>query len=260
MGYHPPVLRRAALLGTALAFVSVSAAPAGAPKGWTPDMKAAIAYAKQRKGEVSFAVRTERRRYGFHAERTMPSASVVKAMLLVAYLNHPAVRHRRLRHADWALLSPMIRRSDNDAATRVRAYVGNWRLSLLAHRVGMRHFATNAIWGLSQITAADQTKFFLGLHRYVVARHRAEAFTLLRTVTWVQRWGIVRARPAGWAIYFKGGWGSGTGLVDHQVALLTHGDERVSVAVLTLNNPNHAYGKATEEGVARRLLRGLAAR
>jgi hypothetical protein len=223
-------------------------------------MRAAIAYARQRAGEVSFAVRTDRRLYGFHAERTAPSASVVKAMLLVAYLNHPAVRRRPLRHADWALLGPMIRRSDNAAATRVRAHVGNWRLSLLAHRVGMRHFGTHAIWGLSRICAADQTKLFLHLERYVVARHRAAAFTLLRTITWEHRWGVARARPDGWKIYFKGGWGSGTGLVDHQVALLTRGQERVSVAVLTLNNPNHAYGKATQEGVARRLLRGLTAR
>ena len=27
--------------------------------------------------------------------------------------------------------------------------------------------------------------------------------------------------PPGWHLYFKGGWGSGTGWVDHQTALLT---------------------------------------
>jgi hypothetical protein len=26
-----------------------------------------------------------------------------------------------------------------------------------------------------------------------------------------QRWGVGRVRPRGWSIYFKGGWGAGTG-------------------------------------------------
>jgi hypothetical protein len=63
--------------------------------------------------------------------------------------------------------------------------------------------------------------------------------------------------PAGWTLYFKGGWGSGSGAVDHQVGLLARGDDRVSVAVLTVNSPSHAYGKATLRGVSKRLLAGL---
>ena len=55
-------------------------------------------------------------------------------------------------------------------------------------------------------------------------------------------------------MYFKGGWGSGTGAVDHQVALLARGDERIAVAVLTADNGSHAAGKQTLEGVFRRLL------
>jgi hypothetical protein len=52
------------------------------------------------------------------------SASVVKALFLVAYLDDPRVRSRPLRAADHRLIDPMIRRSDNAAATRVLAYVG----------------------------------------------------------------------------------------------------------------------------------------
>ena len=80
----------------------------------------------------------------------------------------------------------------------------------------------------------------------------------LKTVTKSQRWGIGKATPRGWTAYFKGGWGSGTGRVDHQVALLTRGRERVSVAVLTVTNGTHKTGKATLRGVFLRLLRGLA--
>ena len=69
-----------------------------------------------------------------------------------------------------------------------------------------------------------------------------------------QRWGVARAAPPGWQLYFKGGWGSGRGLVDHQVALLTRGRERVAVAVLTSGSPSHAYATKTLRGVFGRLL------
>ena len=81
----------------------------------------------------------------------------------------------------------------------------------------------------------------------------------LRTIVHTQRWGIAEVAPAGWTLYFKGGWGNGTGLVDHQVALLQRGRERVSVAILTTISGTHRDGKATLRGVARRLLRGSSA-
>jgi hypothetical protein len=65
--------------------------------------------------------------------------------------------------------------------------------------------------------------------------------------------------PSGWKLYFKGGWGSGTGHIDSQVALLVHKrtGTRVSVAVLTLDDGSHAYGKETLRGIFKRLLAGL---
>jgi len=73
-----------------------------------------------------------------------------------------------------------------------------------------------------------------------------------------QRWGVGRVRlPRGWKLYFKGGWGSGTGAVDHQIALLERGAQRVSVAVLTTDDPSHEYGKETLRGIFARLLHTL---
>jgi hypothetical protein len=122
----------------------------------------------------------------------------------------------------------------------------------------MTRFAIADVWGLSRITARDQSKFFLHIERLLPARHRAYALKLLRTIVPSQRWGIAQVIPDGWTLYFKGGWGSGTGAVDHQVGLLARGDDRVAIAVLTVSNPSHAYGKATLEGVSKRLLAGLA--
>ena len=52
------------------------------------------------------------------------SASLVKAMLLVAYLDRGDVRRRDLRGSERRLLGPMVRVSDNDAATAIYQRVG----------------------------------------------------------------------------------------------------------------------------------------
>ncbi|MHB8242124.1 MAG: serine hydrolase [Solirubrobacteraceae bacterium] len=241
----------AALLGCACWASTASAA-------WQPGVKAAIAYAHTRSGEVSFAVRTERRQWAWRPDRPVPSASVLKAMLLVAYLDDRRVRDRPLRASDHSLIDPMIQRSDNTAATDVLAFVGSSGVYGVARRAHMRSFVLDpAIWGLSRIDAADQARFFLHIDREVVARHRAVAMHLLATVTPSQRWGIGRLRLPGWRLYFKGGWGAGTGEVEHQVVLLRHGQIRLSLAVLITNSPSHEYAKRTLQGVFARLLRGV---
>jgi hypothetical protein len=78
---------------------------------------------------------------------------------------------------------------------------------------------------------------------------------LLRSIIPSERWGIGELAPPGWKLYFKGGWGYGTGLLDHQVALLTRGCARVAIAVLTMYDGSHPYGKATLKGIFARLLR-----
>ncbi len=80
---------------------------------------------------------------------------------------------------------------------------------------------------------------------------------LLASITSSQRWGIGQVARRGWHLYFKGGWGYGTGLLDHQVVLLTRGCARVSVAVLTMYDGSHSYGKATLRAIFARLLRGF---
>ena len=224
---------------------------------WTPDVPAARAYANTRRGTVSFAVRTDGRLYGHNSTRTVPGASVMKAMFMVAYLNHPSVRGRALGKRDMDLLRPMITRSDNATATQIRNFVGNWRLRRLAKRAGMTRFRTAAIWGHSLIDAAGQVRFFERIDHFVVERHRERALDLLASIVPSQRWGVGRVQPDGWRLYFKGGWGSSSGAVDHQVALLRRGDYRVSLAIMTTSNGTHAYGKETLRGVAKRLLRGL---
>jgi beta-lactamase family protein len=185
------------------------------------------------------------------------SASLVKAMLLVAYLDRRDVRHRRLRVGEKRLLGPMIRVSDNDAATAVYAQVGPAGLRKVARRSGMRRFAPNPVWGGCQVTALDQARFFSRIRHLIPQRHRAYALGLLRRIVSYERWGIPHARPAGWRVYFKGGWfNDDDGWRVHQAALLERGGRHISIAVLTRGNPSLGYGAATISGVTARLLRG----
>jgi Beta-lactamase enzyme family len=247
----------------ALVFAGLFATLAGAGSAsggvWSSRIDAARAYAEKRAGVVAFAVVDQRGRMrGYHRRHVAPSASVLKAMLLVAYLRKTSVRHRALSDYERGLLGPMIRRSDNAAASTVLGLVGRAGLMRLAEKAGMLQFLlVTPIWGHSHITPRDQALYFYRIDSYVPGRHRGYAMRLLATIVPSQRWGVAQVAPDGWNLYFKGGWGSGTGLVDHQVALLTRGDTRISLAITTRFNPDHAYGKETLRGVAWRLLRGL---
>jgi Beta-lactamase enzyme family len=208
-------------------------------------------YAAHRRGTVAFAVVGPGGAvHGLRVSERFPSASVVKAMLLVARLRE--LGPRPLTAHDRARLRPMIERSDNDAAEAMHDVVGNRRLYLLAHAVGMRHFAMTGHLFDTQITAADQARFFERIDRLVPPRHRSYARRLLSGIIAPQRWGIAPvARARHLKIFFKGGWRTG---IVHQIALLVRGDHRVALAVLT-SGESMAYGEATLSGVARRLLR-----
>jgi hypothetical protein len=250
------VLRIALGVGALL----LSAAPVAEayyrPLSWSARKAAAVEFVERRAGVESFAFIDQSGEVrGYRRWRVVPSASVLKPMLMVAYLNLSSVRYRPLTDRDRNLLGPMIKWSDNTTAGVVLNMVGAAGLYRVARRAEMVHFRVHSpVWGLSEITAADQARFFYRIDRYVPARHRAYALHLLSHIIASQRWGIPPETPAGWRIFFKGGWASGTGRVTHQVAMLEEGDWRLSIAVLTEFNPSHDYGTKTIKGVAARLL------
>ena len=249
----------AALVGIAvvlLVAVRPTAVQALPRESWSERVHAAERYARERAGLVSFALVDETGRlHGYRARAGVPTASLLKAMLLVAYLRMPSVRDRELTPAERGLLAPMIRWSDSAGVGTIFPRVGARGLYRLAGVAGMEAFRVAwPVWGLSQTTARDQARFFHRIDRLVPAGHRRYALGLLRTIVPSQRWGVGQVPHDGWRLYFKGGWGSGTGLVDHQSAVLRAGRYRVSLSVTTRFNPDHAYGKATLRGVALRLV------
>ena len=121
---------------------------------WRPNILSAVGYQRGRQGDIAFAVRTASAFYGYRPNHQEWSASVLKAMLMVAYLDRPSVAGRALTAYDKSLLYPMITRSDNNAANILDVVIGDGGLQALAARVGMTHFvAVQPIWGESEITA-----------------------------------------------------------------------------------------------------------
>jgi hypothetical protein len=247
------------LLFGAIAPCAVLARAADTPDGrrlsTAAGINAAQRFARSREGVVAFAVldgRSNRVR-GLQRTTRFRSASVVKAMMLVSVLRRAG--DRRLSETERRRLRPMITVSDNAAASAIYAQIGAGGLRRVARAAGMRKFTPASPWGVSQITAADQVRFFLRIDKLVPRAHRRYARKLLSSITKGQRWGIAPvAHRKSLKAFFKGGWVPG---ITHQVALLERKRDgnRVALAVLTRNSPSMAYGEETIERIAARLLR-----
>ena len=231
---------------------------------WRPALGAARRYARSREVPVSFSViEPNGRQSGYRSTVTMPAASLTKPILMAAFLRRPSVRDRSLSASERDVVGRMIRVSDDPAAITVRQWAGSEAITGLVNEAGMRdssfYGSIGFAGGLSRISARDQARFFHSIERYLPDRHRRFATDLLAGIAPSQRWGVAEARPGGWRLMFKGGWGigdsSGPGTVDHQSALLRRGRCRIGLSILSEHNRSHDYGKTTLRGVAERLLK-----
>ncbi len=212
----------------------------------------ALAWAATRLGRVSVAVvDTNGRLYGLDEHSCYRSASLVKAMLLVQYLR----MHPEPDPSMDDVLRLMIVESNNACADVVFREVGQEGLQRLADRVGMKDFAPAPYWITSQISAADQARFFLELESHVPKQRREFVREVLSGIVPRQRWGIVAASgPLGWETYFKAGWLNPNNFLVVQAAWLERGERRFSLAVLTDGNPEWTCGFSTIKGVTGILL------
>jgi hypothetical protein len=199
---------------------------------------------------VAFALMTEDGTiHGRNVDTPFRSASVTKAMLLVAVLRRAA--ERPLSTHERELLQPMITKSDNDAADEVYETVGDLGLQAVAEAAQMRSLQPVGALYETRITAADQARLFFRIDRLVPKRHRAYARRLLHGIAAPQWWGIATvARARHFTVFFKSGWREE---IEHQVALLERFGRRVSLAVL-VSGESAADGRATEAGIASRIL------
>jgi hypothetical protein len=229
---------------------------------------AAIARAERylagRGGHTAIAVvDSEGRLHGAHINDQFITGSVVKAMLLVAYLRRlDAMGQHYVDSSSNNILYPMIHVSDNDAATRCWDIVGDAGLYEVAKAAGMTHFSVDTSatwggsWGAALLTAHDQAKFFFEMDSLIPKEFVSYARNLLSHIAGYESWGIPAvARPLGYDVFFKAGWrpSPDTFLV-HQIARLEKNGHKFSLAIMTDGDPDMGYGIATIEGTARALL------
>jgi hypothetical protein len=224
-------------------------------------MRRAWKYARRRGGLVSFAVvDTEGRMRTREGGRLYFSASVVKAMLLVAELRRLAENGLPLDPGTEDVLEAMIAWSDNDAADSIYARVGDPGLVAVAEAARMRRFTVAGYWGNAQVSAADLAHFFSRVRGLLPRPHRRTGLRLLASVVPSQRWGLPKAAARDrWKVYFKGGWrATGSGELVHQAGWLKGGNRELTVAVLTDAQPSRLYAIHTVRGIADRLVKGAA--
>jgi hypothetical protein len=215
-------------------------------------------YLSGRAGRTAIAViDSEGRLSGVHEHWTFVTGSVVKAMLLVAYLRMLDERGQHtVDPGSNSFLYPMINVSDNSAATKTWSIVGDGRLYAVAHLAGMTEFSISGIWANAQLSAADQAKFFFRMDSLIPREFVGYARYLLSTIAGYESWGIPAiARPLGYQVFFKGGWrGTSLGQLVHQIGRLEGHHHTFSLAVMTDGDPDMNYGIDTIQGVTGALL------
>jgi hypothetical protein len=198
-------------------------------------LEAGESFAAERAGRVSFAVVDTSGTLAYYRCRlSFHSASVIKAMLLVAYLNHLASTGERLPADHEAHLASMIRVSDNEAATATYAHFGDEGLAELAAEAQMTAFRVSGSWGSAHITAADQARFFAAFDD-VTAPNTATTPARCSPRSHPSSLGASpRSHDPEWQTFFKGGWLThGDGSLVHQVARLEQAERTMAIAVLT---------------------------
>ncbi len=216
---------------------------------------AAGSFLDGRAGRTSFAVIDSTGRLdGVRLHDRFESASVVKVMMLVAYLQMLAARHRGLDPTDTALLYPMIHISDNEAASAVLAIVGAPAIARVAREAAMSDYAPGVgWWAYTQTSTADQARLLFVLDRLIPQRFYGYARYLMSTIEPSQSWGVPPVARPGWQVFFKTGALPERGLFN-EVARLERGAVTFTLAVFTDGDPSMDYGEQTIEGVAARLL------
>ena len=217
----------------------------------------AAAYLQGRAGRTSFAVVDSAGRLsGSDMYSTFETASVVKVMMLVAYLQMLSAHHRPVGAADSALLYPMIHISDNEAASAVLSIVGEGAIARVARESGMRDYAPGVgWWAYTHTSAADQALFFTELPRLIPSRFYGYARWLLSGIEPSQSWGVPPAARPEWQVFFKTGALPEEGIFN-EVARLERRGVMFTLAVFTEGEPSETYGGQTIEGVALHLLGG----
>jgi Beta-lactamase enzyme family len=234
-----------------------SGTPSAAFPG-SPAVAAAGRYLDGRAGATAYAVVDDTGRLGgVRVHEHFETASVVKVMMLVSYLQMLAAEHRGVDAAASAILYPMIHISDNNAASAVFAAIGGYpALERIAAQAQMTDFVPGVgWWAYTQTSAADQARFFFELDGLIPAQFQGYARGLLSGIEPSQSWGVPPVARPRWQVFFKTGALPSQGLFN-EAALLERPGVHFALCVLSNGDPSMGYGEDTIAGVGSALLSG----
>ena len=192
------------------------------------------------------------------------SASVVKVTILGTLLRDAQAAHRSLTARERSLAWAMITRSDNGAASALWDEDGRSRLQRFLDAAGMIRtvLGPGAAWGLTRITATDETRLLwllLSPNKVLDTASRDYELALMADVTSSQRWGVPAGAPRSLAVHVKNGWLplAPFGWRINSIGGFTGHGQKYSIVVLTEDNPSMAYGVSTVERIAEAVNRDL---
>lgn len=168
-------------------------------------------------GRVTAAVYDTRTGCWYHLNRGMriSTASVVKAQVLGAVLLKAQDARRPLSSRERALISPMIRYSDDAATSALYGHVGGTGgMYAYDRRSGIGSTTHDTRFGGTSTTAQDRTIVALGLlhgRGPLGAAAQADAWRYMGDVHPTQQWGITAGLRLGWSAALKNGFYPGTG-------------------------------------------------
>jgi hypothetical protein len=199
--------------------------------------------------------------YAYRGTVAYDTASIVKAQILACMLLHDQDAGHGPTSGEMALAKPMIRLSDNNAATSLFQHVGGRSAVLKCdHRLGLTHTVVNSSWGLTRTTANDQIKLlsqFVDTAGPLKSSSRKTIFTLMSTVSDAQHWGVPSIARSGETWTVKNGWDTrsadgGLWAINTIGRIIAaDGHVNVSVAVLSHDNRSMSSGVALVQKVAK---------
>jgi len=132
--------------------------------------------------------------YAENADEQVPTASVVKVLIMLTLLEQARADKRPVSDSELALLWPMITESDNDSASQLWEDVGRGQaVASYLRGIGIAGFTPDpgTSWGVCLVSARAMALALGGLldGRILDEPSRALALKLMDSVTPAQRWG-----------------------------------------------------------------------
>jgi beta-lactamase class A len=262
-GVLVPVAAGAAPAAAAAPAVSCTSGRTGLAAKLSKDITAAL---KGRTSTTAVSVydRTTSTHCTLRATQKFDSASVVKVTVLATLLWDAKKTNRYLTPREVTLTTAMITKSDNAATSTLWNQLGPTKIKGFLKAAGMTQTVpgTGGYWGLTQITAHDQTHLLaLVTARNSVLSDSARSYILgkMSKVIPSQRWGVPAGAPAGATVQLKNGWlqRSTHGWRVHSIGAFTGNGHSYVITVLTQDNKTMTDGVNTIQAVAKAVHKNL---